>query len=61
VFVFLEGTRTLDGRITDPKLGAALIAQAKTPLLRSVYGDEGILKKRLCVPQPITVPDWSSN
>jgi len=32
--VFLQGTRTPDGRITDPKLGAALIAaKSQAPLL----------------------------
>lgn len=32
--IFIEGTRTTDGRIHDPKLGAALIAaKAQTPLL----------------------------
>ena len=32
--VFLQGTRTPDGRITDPKRGAALIAaKAKAPIL----------------------------
>jgi 1-acyl-sn-glycerol-3-phosphate acyltransferase len=57
--VFLEGTRTPDGRITDPKLGAALIAaKAKAPLLPiSLWGTQAILKKgsaRLS-PVPVTV------
>jgi len=57
--VFLEGTRTPDGRITDPKLGAALIAaKAKAPLLPiSLWGTQEILKKgsvRLR-PVPVTV------
>lgn len=55
--VFLQGTRTLDGRITDPKLGAALIAaKAKAPLLPvSLWGTEGILKKGSAMPQPVPV------
>jgi 1-acyl-sn-glycerol-3-phosphate acyltransferase len=55
--VFLEGTRTLDGRITDPKLGAALIAaKAKAPLLPiSLWGTEGILKKGSAMPQPVPI------
>ncbi|CAN1208739.1 lysophospholipid acyltransferase family protein [Tumidithrix helvetica PCC 7403] len=45
--VFLQGTRTPDGRITDPKLGAALIAaKTQTSLLPiSVWGTEKILPK----------------
>ena len=45
--VFLQGARTPDGRITEPKLGAALIA-AKTnaPLLPvSLWGTHAILPK----------------
>ena len=55
--VFLQGTRTLDGRITDPKLGAALIAaKAKAPLLPvSLWGTEGILKQGSAMPQPVPV------
>lgn len=57
--VFLEGTRTQDGRITDPKLGAALIAaKAKAPLLPvSLWGSQGILKKGSAMPHsvPVTV------
>lgn len=55
--VFLQGTRTPDGRITDPKLGAALIAaKAKAPLLPvSLLGTEGILKKGSAIPQPVPV------
>ena len=57
--VFLQGTRTLDGGITEPKLGAALIAaKAKAPLLPvSLWGTQGILKKGSAIPQtvPVTV------
>lgn len=57
--IFLGGTRTLDGRITDPKMGAALIAaKAKAPLLPvSLWGSQKILKKGSVIPQtvPVTV------
>lgn len=58
--VFLQGTRTLDARITEPKLGAALIAaKAKAPLLPvSLWGTEAIVQKKgslLPRPVPVTV------
>lgn len=57
--VFLQGTRTPDGRITEPKLGAALIAaKAKVPLLPvCLWGTEKILVKGSAVPRsvPVTV------
>lgn len=57
--VFLQGTRTPDGRITEPKLGAALIAaKAKAPLLPvSLWGTERVFKKGSAIPRsvPITV------
>lgn len=57
--VFLQGTRTPDGQITEPKLGAALIAaKAKAPLLPvSLWGTQCIFKKGSTVPRsvPITV------
>jgi 1-acyl-sn-glycerol-3-phosphate acyltransferase len=57
--VFLQGSRTLDGRITDPKLGAALIAQkAQVPLLPiCMWGTEKIVAKGQYLPKrtPITV------
>ena len=57
--VFLEGTRTPDARIHDPKLGAALIAaKAKVPLLPvSLWGTQKILVKDSPVPHsvPVTV------
>ena len=57
--VFLQGTRTADGRITEPKLGAALIAaKAKAPLLPvSLWGTSQISRKGSPVPHsvPLTV------
>lgn len=57
--VFLQGTRTPDGRITEPKLGAAMIAaKAKVPLLPvSLWGTERILQKGSAIPRliPVTV------
>jgi 1-acyl-sn-glycerol-3-phosphate acyltransferase len=59
VGVFLQGTRTPDGRITDPKRGAALLAaKAKAPILPvSLWGTEAILQKGSTMPRavPITV------
>ncbi len=55
--IFLQGTRTPDARITEPKLGAALIAaKAKAPLLPvSLWGTEGIIRKGSAIPQPVAV------
>ena len=57
--VFLQGTRTPDGRITDPKVGAALIAaKAKAPILPvSLWGTQEILQKGSAIPRlvPVTV------
>jgi 1-acyl-sn-glycerol-3-phosphate acyltransferase len=54
----LQGTRTPDGRITEPKLGAALIAaKAKVPLLPvSLWGTNKILAEG-SIPRsvPVTV------
>jgi 1-acyl-sn-glycerol-3-phosphate acyltransferase len=55
--VFLQGTRTPDGKITEPKLGAALIA-AKTnaPLLPvSLWGTQHIQSSTIPRSVPITV------
>lgn len=55
--IFLQGTRTCDGTITNPKLGAAMIA-AKTgaPLLPvSLWGTEKIERKGKILPVPVTV------
>lgn len=57
--VFLQGTRTRDGRVTDPKLGAALIAsKSQAPLLPvCLWGTDKVLVKGRKLPQitPITV------
>ena len=57
VGLFLQGTRTPDARISEPKLGAALIAaKAKVPLLPvSLWGTEAIFKKGSPVPRPVPV------
>lgn len=59
VGIFLQGVRTPDGRVTSPKLGAALIAaKAQVPLLPvSLWGTEKILPKGAAVPKssPVTV------
>ncbi|AFY42395.1 1-acyl-sn-glycerol-3-phosphate acyltransferase [Nostoc sp. PCC 7107] len=59
VGVFLQGTRTPDGRITDPKKGAALLAaKAQAPILPvSLWGTEGILEKGSSIPRavPLTI------
>jgi 1-acyl-sn-glycerol-3-phosphate acyltransferase len=57
--IFLDGTRRSDGRVHDPKLGAALIA-AKTgaPLLpASLWGTERIVHQGKVLPQrvPVTI------
>ncbi len=57
VGIFLEGTRTADGRIHNPKLGAAMIA-AKTqlPLLPvCLWGTQKILRKGVPFPLPVPV------
>lgn len=53
--VFLQGTRSGDARITDPKLGAAWIAaKAQVPLLPvSLWGTEKILTKGSYFPKPV--------
>ncbi|MBD2433339.1 MULTISPECIES: lysophospholipid acyltransferase family protein [Fischerella] len=59
VGIFLQGTRTPDGRITDPKRGAALIAaKAQAPLLPvCLWGTQAIEEKGVVIPRavPITV------
>jgi len=59
VGIFLQGTRTPDGRIPEPKLGAALIAaKAQAPLLPvSLWGTHSIFPKGAKVPRsvPLTV------
>lgn len=55
--VFLQGTRANDGRIIDPKLGAAWIAaKTQVPLLPiSLWGTEKILTKGILFPKPAPV------
>ncbi|MEL6494496.1 MAG: lysophospholipid acyltransferase family protein [Cyanobacteria bacterium J06623_7] len=55
--VFSQGRRTADGRITDPKLGAAWIAaRAGVPLLPvSLWGTEKILTKGSILPKPAAI------
>ena len=59
VGIFLQGVRTPDGRISSPKLGAALIAaKAQAPLLPvSLWGTEKILGRgaKFPKPSPVTV------
>ncbi|EAW38549.1 1-acyl-sn-glycerol-3-phosphate acyltransferase [Lyngbya sp. PCC 8106] len=57
VGLFLEGTRTLDGRIHSPKLGAAMIAaKANAPLLPvCLWGTQAIVKKGSALPKPVPV------
>jgi len=53
--IFIEGTRTEDGKIYDPKLGAALIAaKAQAPLLPiCLCGTDKILVASKKFPQPV--------
>jgi 1-acyl-sn-glycerol-3-phosphate acyltransferase len=57
VGLFLDGTRSPDGRIYDPKRGAALIAaKAKAPLLPlCLWGVEKIIVKGSVFPRPAPV------
>lgn len=55
VGIFLQGTRTPDGRIPAPKIGAALIAaKAQVPLLPvSLGGTDQIFIQGSVLPQPV--------
>lgn len=57
VGIFVQGVRTSDGRISSPKLGAAMIAaKAQVPLLPvSLWGTEKILNKGSVLPKPSPV------
>ena len=59
VGIFLEGTRTQDGRIHHPKLGAAMIAaKAQVPLIPvGLIGVEKIFSQKSALPQlpPLTI------
>lgn len=55
--IFLEGRRTKNAKITDPKLGAAWIAaKAQVPLIPvSLWGTEKILTSGFPVPKPVPI------
>ncbi|MBE9116449.1 1-acyl-sn-glycerol-3-phosphate acyltransferase [Lusitaniella coriacea LEGE 07157] len=55
--IFLTGTRSPDAKITDPKLGAAMIAaKTQSPLLPvSLWGTEEILVKGSSIPRPVPI------
>lgn len=57
VGIFLSGTRTPDGRVTDPKLGAAMIAaKAQVSLLPvSLWGSDRIFQKGSAIPRPVPI------
>ena len=60
VGVFLQGNRTADGRVPDPKLGAALIAhKAQAPILPvCLWGTQAIRQQGSLLstrPHPVTV------
>jgi 1-acyl-sn-glycerol-3-phosphate acyltransferase len=56
VGVFLQGTRTETGKITDPKRGAALLAaKAKAPLLPVCLWGTQEIEKKGAVPRPVPV------
>jgi 1-acyl-sn-glycerol-3-phosphate acyltransferase len=55
--VFITGTRTPDGHVVAPKLGAAWIAaKAQVPLLPvSLWGTQAIFPKGSYIPRPVPV------
>jgi len=57
VGIFLDGTRTSDGRLHNPRLGAAfLAAQTQSPLVPvSVWGTDKISKEGSAFPQSVPV------
>jgi 1-acyl-sn-glycerol-3-phosphate acyltransferase len=57
VGIFITGTRTPDGRVTAPKLGAAMVAaKAKVPLLPvSLWGTQAIVQKGSPLPRPVPI------
>ncbi len=57
VGLYLQGTRTPDARILDPKPGAAWIAaKAKAPILPvSLWGTQEILAKGSPIPRPVPI------
>jgi 1-acyl-sn-glycerol-3-phosphate acyltransferase len=56
VGVFLQGTRTDDGKITEPKRGAALLAaKGKVPLLPVCLWGTQEIEKSGAIPRPVPV------
>lgn len=57
VGIFLDGTRSCDGKINNPKLGAALIAaKTQVPLIPvSLWGTEKIFRKGSPIPKPVPI------
>lgn len=57
VGIFITGTRTADGRVTNPKLGAAMIAaKAQVPILPvSLWGSDRIFQKGSLMPRPVPI------
>ena len=59
VGIFLQGTRTPDARVSEPKLGAAMLAaKAQVPLLPvSLWGTQAIVQRGKKLPRsvPVTV------
>jgi 1-acyl-sn-glycerol-3-phosphate acyltransferase len=56
VGVFLQGTRTETGKITDPKRGAALLAaKGKVPLLPVCLWGTQEIEKNGAIPRPVPV------
>ncbi len=55
--IFLEGTRTSDGRIHNPKLGAVSIAaKMNIPLLPvCLWGTEKVFSKDSSIPKPVPI------
>ena len=57
VGIFLEGTRTTDGKINDPKLGAALIAaKTQTPIIPAcIVGTQTKVNSKTVSSTPVTI------
>ncbi|MDX2244687.1 MAG: lysophospholipid acyltransferase family protein [Leptolyngbyaceae cyanobacterium bins.302] len=57
VGIFISGTRTPDGRVTNPKLGAAMIAaKTQVPLLPvSLWGTDQIFRRGSALPRPVPI------
>ncbi|BDA40334.1 lysophospholipid acyltransferase family protein [Candidatus Atelocyanobacterium thalassae] len=57
VGIFIQGTRTYDGNINHPKLGAAMIASKTQTLLLpvSLWGTNKVLRKGSYFPMPVPI------